>query len=365
MANELAALPVAVEEEFLLVDQETGATVPAATAVGHTASALRPPAQDATIRADLFETQVTAGTGQCADLADATTRLTHHRQVLATAARAVGAWLLPSGTAVLGGPAAPQKKFAALADTYAAVVADHQACACRVTVDLTGADADTVVAVLNHLRPWLPTLLALSVNAPFQDGADTGYASWRTVQRSRLPASGLPPHFASADAYAARVARLVEQGVLVDDRTPLWVARARPAAVELAVADTGIDVPATVLQVALVSALVRTARTDLAAGREAPFIGEQVAAAALWSAARHGMTGPGIHPVLERAAPATVLVSELLAVVRPALEESGAAATVIDGVRALVRTGTGAARQRAAGAPYDAVRMLATGAFPR
>src|SRR5262249_40564424 len=70
-------------------------------------------------------------------------------------------------------------------------------------------------------------------------------------------------------------------------------------------------------------ALVETALADLAAGREAPAIGEQVGAAALWSAARHGMTGPGIHPVLERRVPAAVLVSELLSAVRPALEESG------------------------------------------
>lgn len=359
-----AGLPCGVEEEFLLVDPDTGCTIPAASEVLVAAGALQPAADDAVLRADLFETQVEAVTGPCADLDDMIARLTHSRHQLATAARATGAWLVPSGCSVLGGPVAPHKRFAAVADTYAAAVCDHQACGCHIEISV--ADQDTAVAVVNHLRPWLPTLLALSVNSPFQDGVDTGYASWRSVQRSRLPASGMPPHVASARAYEARVTRLVEQGVLVDDTMPLWLARptTRQAGVTLRVADTGIDVTATVLQAGLSLALVRTALTDLAAGREAPVIGEQVAAAALWSAARHGMTGPGIHPVLERAAPATVLVSELLTAVRPALEEAGDSELVEAGVRRLVRLGTGAARQRAAGSPYEVVELLAAGTVP-
>lgn len=347
-----------VEEELLLVDPETGHTVDAADEVLGFAEALRAPAPDATLTAELFQTRLEAGTGRCAELAELAARLTHIRVRGATAARAAGVWLVPSGCAVLGGIAAPRPKFAAIADTYAGVVSDLT-CGCRVQLDVP--DPETAVAVVNHLRPWLPTLLALSVNSPYSDGADSGYASWRSVQRSRLPAGGMPPHFTSARAYEARVSRLVELGVLVDGASPLWLARPVPSrsGVVLAVADTGVDVEATVLQAALSRALVNTALTDLAGGREAPAIGEQVAAAALWSAARYGVSGSGIHPVLERRAPATVLVSELLSAVRPALEESGDVDMVADGVRRLLTLGTGADRQRAAATPYEAVRRLA------
>ena len=360
MAEEAAGLAFGVEEELLLVDPDTGRTVAAADEVLRYGEALHPPAPDATLTAELFETRVEVGSGRCTTLAELSERLAHCRVRAATAARAAGTWALPSGTAVLGGPAAPRSRFAGVADVYAAAVADLT-CECRVRVDVP--DPETAVAVVNHLRPWLPTLLALSVNSPFCDGGDTGYASWRSVQRSRLPAGGMPPHFGSVRAYEARVSRLVELGVLVDDGSPLWLARAVPrlSGVELRVADTGVDVEAALLQAALSRALVRTALTDLAAGREAPAIGEQVAAAALWSAARHGMSGAGIHPVLERRAPATVLVSELVTAVRPALEETGDLPTVTDGVRRLLRIGTGAARQRAAGTPDEAVRRLALG----
>jgi carboxylate-amine ligase len=346
-----------VEEEFLLVDPDTGATTAAADEVLSYADALAPPAPDATLTAELAETRVEAGSGRCDTLAELTGLLTHGRTRAATAARAAGAWLLPAGCAPMGGFVVPRKKFTPVADAYAAVVSD-QNCGSRIQVDVP--DAETAVAVVNHLRPWLPTLLALSVNSPYCDGADTGYASWRTVQRSRLPAGGMPPHFGSARAYEARVARLVELGVLVDDTSPLWLARPLPrqSGVELRVADTGIDVDATRLQAALTRGLVATALTDLAAGREAPAIGEQVAAAALWSAARHGLAGPGIHPVLERQAPATVLVTELLSAVRPALEDLDDVSTVREDVRRLLTLGTGADRQLAAGEPYDAVRAL-------
>jgi carboxylate-amine ligase len=357
-----------VEEEFLLVDPDTGGTVAAAGEVLRYADALDVPAPDATLTSELFDSQVEADTGRCATLDELTARLTHARLRVATAARAAGTWLVPSGCSPLGGPLAPRPAFASVADRYAAVVS-HHTCECRVRLDVP--DPETAVAVVNHLRPWLPTLLALSVNSPFCDGADTGYASWRAVQRSRLPAAGMPPHFGSARAYQARVDRLVELGVLADDTSPLWLANRRAerggstlSGVEVRVADTGVDVEATVVQAALCRALVGTALTDLAAGREASVIGEQVAGAALWSAARHGMSGAGIHPVLERRAPATVLVSELLSAVRPALEATGDLSTVQDGVRRLLKLGTGAARQRAAGGPREAVHLLATTILP-
>jgi carboxylate-amine ligase len=346
-----------VAEVYLLVDPDTGHTVAAADEVLHYADTLDVPAPDATLTAELFETRLEAASGRCGSLTELTERLTHSRARVATAARAAGTWMVPSASAAMGGLAAPRPAFAPLADTYAAVVSDLT-CGCHVRVAVS--EQDTAVAVVNHLRPWLPTLLALSVNSPYQDGADTGYASWRSVQRARLPAGGLPPHFSSARAFETRVARLMEMGVLVD--APLWLARPVPhgGEVVVSVADTGVDVETTVLQAALTRALVTTALADRSAGREAPAIGEQVGAAALWSAARHGLSGPGIHPVLERRAPATVLVSELLSAVRDALEESGDLTTVTAGIRRLLTIGTGAARQRATGGPLEAVQRLAT-----
>ncbi|MEU8460469.1 glutamate-cysteine ligase family protein [Streptomyces sp. NPDC029003] len=64
-------------------------------------------------------------------------------------------------------------------------------------------DRETGVAVLNRLRVWLPTLLAMSANGPLWEGRETGFASWRTIVFGRWPVSGPPPHFAGLADYEA------------------------------------------------------------------------------------------------------------------------------------------------------------------
>jgi carboxylate-amine ligase len=191
--------------------------------------------------------------------------------------------------------------------------------------------------------------LALSANSALTDGRDSGYDSWRMVTQARFPGSGIPPHFPSATAYDREVARLVDCGVLVDADMTFWLARpsSRYATLEVRAADTAGTVEDALLQAALTRALVRTARADLAAGRAAPVIHEQVAAAAVWSAARHGLDGPAVDPVLGRQVPAKELLHQLLLRVRPALAKNGDLPFVHRYVRHILAAGTSAARQRA------------------
>jgi carboxylate-amine ligase len=218
------------------------------------------------------------------------------------------------------------------------------------------------VAVVNHLRPWLPTLLALSVNSPFYPGGDSGYGSWRVIDQGRFPGSGIPPWFASAAAYTAQRDRLIECGVLVDPAMTFWLARpsSQWPTVEVRAADAAATLDEAVLQAALVRALVQTALIDLAAGREASAPSDQICAAALWSAARYGLDGPGVHLLEERQVPATLLLEALLDRVDPALEEAGDRTEVQLLVNEVVRQGSGASRQRRAAVrgPQGAVDML-------
>ncbi|MCT2587674.1 carboxylate-amine ligase [Actinophytocola gossypii] len=347
---------VGVEEEFLLADPATGRTVPAADRVLANARGLPMAARDARLHAELLATQVEAATGICHSLSELADQLVHARRQLATAAGEL--LVVPSGMAPLGGDVeiAPGERFAAIADRYAAVAADYQACGCHVHVCVP--DQETAVAVTDHVRPWLPTLLALSANSPLCDGRDTGFASWRMMTQSRFPGSGVPPRFGSARAHATRVARLVSAGVLLDEAMTFWLVRPSPSlpTVEFRVADVSVDPEGAVLQAALSRALVHTALADLALGRPAPELDDQVAAAALWSAARYGLDGPGVHPYLAVRVPATELVADLVGTVHDALEEAGDLAMVES---LLANHRTGARRQRALGDPLAVVRMLA------
>lgn len=349
-----------VEEEFLLVDPDTGRTVPAAPEV---LKAVAAPPPGAAVHAEMLRSQVEAATAPCAGLAELADQLTAGRARLAAAARECGVWLVPSGANVLGGEPVTSDgvRFAAIVAGYADVVRDYQVCGCHVHVGVP--DAETAVAVVNHVRPWLPTLLALSANSPFHHGRDTGYASWRMIEQARFPGSGVPPRFRDAADHAECVARLVDCGVLADEAMSFWLIRPSPKwpTVEFRVADTAVDVPAALLQATLSRALVVTALAELDRGREARVFDDQVLAAAVWSAARHGLTGAAVHPVRACRLPATALVEELFAVVTPALDASGDLARARELYDAVRRGGTGAERQRAAGDPLSVVRTLAMG----
>lgn len=305
---------VGVEEEFLLVDTASGRTSVRAGAV-----LARVQDTDLTkFHAELAGTQVEAATGPCTSVTDLGDALRQARDALAKAADEEGLALLSRGT-----PPEPSEqqvvsrenpRFRRVLDTYAGVVEDYEACGCHVHVGVP--DRETAVRVLNHVRPWLPTLLALSANSP-----DNGYASWRMVQQSRFPGSGVPPVFTGAADYDEQVARMVTCGTLVDEAQSFWLIRLSPKlpTVEFRVADAAPTVEDAVLLAALSRALVQVASRG---GEPAP-VRDDVCAAAVWTASRYGLDGVAVDPWRERRVPATALLEALVEHVTPALEARG------------------------------------------
>ncbi len=338
---------IGVEEEFLFVDTGSRRPVPTAAAV-----LARLDGDAGGIKPELYESQVETVTPVLTSLADVARSLVTNRASLARAAAAEGVAAVGVGTPVLAGAlpvlSTGDDRYRLVARTYQGAFADYEACGCHVHVGVPG--GDLAVAVVDHLRPWLPTLLALSANSPFHHGRDTGYASWRTIDQARFPGGGVPPRFGDFAGYERCLDRLVDCGVLIDARMTFWAARPSPryATVEVRVADVAAAPDGALLQAALVRGLVRAALDDLSRGREAPEVDGQLAAGALWSAARYGIHGHGIDPTGGRRVPARTLLAALLRRVRPALEDTGDALAV-DALLPPVLAG-GAARQRATAA---------------
>jgi carboxylate-amine ligase len=347
-----------VEEEFLLIDHD-GITTPQAAEV--LARCVGPLPAGMIVQRELRDTQVEVATGVCTDVAELRAQLAVGRQALAMAAAELDVRVLASGTPVVGSAAprpAMAPRFARVDELFADLAVDYQACGCHVHVGVP--DKDTAVAVVNHVARWLPALLALAVNSPFHNGQDTGYESWRVVQQSRFPGSGIPPWCADFSRWQQEVARLVDCGVLVDERQTFWYARPSPhlPTVEIRIADTGATVDDAVLQALLCRALVDTALADLDHGTEA--VPVQTAAAAVWTASRYGMDGPAVDPLLGKQMPASVMVTGLVDHVRHALEENDELAEVR---RLLTDRCTAATRQRllAAAGLDSVVRQLSLG----
>jgi carboxylate-amine ligase len=340
-----------VEEEFLLVNPRTGHASPCAEPVLARYRHHGPLPHGVKVHRELRLTQIEAASGVCTTSDELRHQLTAARRVLAGAAAAEDCALLATGTPVGPGPATSSPegtgRFAEIDAVYGALVADYDACGCHVHVGV--GDPDTAVAVVNHLGRRLPTLLALSANAPFDHGRDTGYHSWRMVLQSRFPGSGVAPYLRGHDEYRRAVETLVDCGAIVDADQTFWLARpsGRFPTVEFRIADTALTVDHAVLQALLSRALVRRALADLERGREAAPLSPQVSAAAVWAAARHGLTGQLVDAGEETRRPAWSLVGELLAHVREQLEESGDLDEVENLLTALRTDGTGSVQQRA------------------
>jgi glutamate---cysteine ligase / carboxylate-amine ligase len=340
-----AAVTLGVEEEFVLLDPSTGATVLAAPDL------VRMLGGEPGIQQELMRFQVETGTGVCTSLDEVGGELIRLRRLAADAAAHLGCRLVASGVAPYRTPGlaavTDQPRYRELARRYAPVVADAGTCACHVHVGVPSRDLG--VQVLARLRPWLAPLLAVTANSPIAGGYDTGWASWRYAIQSRWPTAVPPAVWPDAAAYDAAVRRLIGQGAALDDRSVYFLARLSPRypTVEVRVADVCLDAGTAVLLAGLTRALVATALAEARRGTPVPAAPARQVAAALAAAARHGLAGAGVDPVTGQAVDALTLRARLLDHVRPALSDHGDTQIITGLLRRLDNQGTGADRQRA------------------
>lgn len=274
------------------------------------------------------------------------------RAAVVTSAQQEGLSIVATGTPVLGTivppPITKDDRYKQGLAAYRALSDEHSICGAHVHVELP--DRERAVLVSNHLRPWLPTLIAMTANSPFWDERDTGYSSWRSIIWARWPVAGAPPYFESLAHFDEIVSTLMANEVLVDLRMIFW--DVRPShhlpTIEIRVADVPITTDESCLLAALSRALVVVSLAEVDRGDPGPVVSPELLRMAYWRAARDGMRGKGIDPRDGRLRPAPDLVGALVARARPALEDCGDMDFVTDALRQLSIEGSGATRQRKA-----------------
>ncbi|MEO7746122.1 MAG: glutamate--cysteine ligase [Actinomycetota bacterium] len=351
-----------VEEELHVVEAGTGRLCSRAPEV-QAASVVD--AQDGTVVLELTLSQVETVTAVSADVDEVVGRASRLRAAVAAAAAGRGLALVASGTPVLGEAAQQQvaddERYAALRKRAAGLVPQQLIAGMHVHVGVAGpevgvqdVDDDARVAVADTVRPWLPTLLALTANSPYWLGADTGFASYRQVHWQRWPVAGPPPPTRDAAQWHRSVAELVATGVVDDASYVYWDVRlaTRFPTVEVRVADVQADAEDAALFTRLVRGLAATALADHEThGVDAPArlpVPQHALRAAMWRAARYGLDGELVDPRLGGTRPAAAVLAALVDAARPGLEVTGDLQPVLDGVRRVLTDGNGAQRQRAA-----------------
>ncbi len=347
-------LTVGVEEEFQLVHLATGELTPSAPLVVPRAEGADP--TGGRVEHELYLSQVETASPVCASLTELRRVLGEQRAAVARAALTEGCGVVAAGTHPFAAwplqQLTPKEPYVGIGERYAHLASEQLLFGCHVHVAI--ADPEERIQVLNHVRPWLAPLLALSASSPFWEGADTGYASYRYVVFGRWPTHGTPDPFASWADFVRLRDRLVDSGSIDAPGRLYWTVRpsAQFDTLEFRVSDVCTTLEEATMVAGLIRALAHVSLEAVRRGAAASDTRGELVRMAQWQAARFGLddtlldlaptSGDGVAM-----RPAADVVGALVDHVRPGLEATGDAEAVEAPVARVLATGNSAARQRA------------------
>jgi carboxylate-amine ligase len=250
---------VGVEEEYQLVDAETGALRSGAAEVLANA-------WSSEIRPELQETTLEIGTLVCGSTAELDHEIRRLRFQAATAAAAtVDCEIAAAGVHPFSRweehRTTGTGRYAMILERYRRIARDEHNFGMHVHVGIPpGMDR---IALLNPTRAYLPHLIALAASSPFYEAEDSGYASYRMVLWRRWPNAGVPPRLDSEADYRRYIDILRRNDVISDERGLYWGVRphALYPTIEFRVTDACPRVEDAVAIAALIRALVVAAAT--------------------------------------------------------------------------------------------------------
>jgi carboxylate-amine ligase len=336
-----------IEEEYHLVDRETGELAPDP-----------PRALLAECKAELggqvspefLRSQIEAGTRVCDTVAEVREDLQRLRSAIVRVTRR-------HGLAPIAASTHPFAEWAASRPTarprYKALATDLQGVGrrlviCGMHVHVAIEDDELRIDLMNQARYFLPHLLALTTSSPYWQGVDTGLKCYRLAVYNELPRTGLPGHMASWSEYQSTVEVLARNGIIEDGSKIWWDIRpsARFPTLEMRITDVCTRIEDAVSVAALYRAILRMLfrlRRDNQHWRQYPLflLNEN-----RWRAQRYGFAEGLFDFGRGSIVPFASLLDELIALVMPDAKHFGCVAEV-EHAREIVRRGTSADDQLA------------------
>jgi carboxylate-amine ligase len=231
-------------------------------------------------------------------------------------------------------------RYDALRREYGSIAQRQLVAALQVHVAVGG--HERTLGVYNALRCLLPEIAALSANAPFYGGVDSGLASVRPGICVQLPRQGVPPAISSWESFAQELAWGARSGATGDATTWWWELRPHVVhgTLELRVPDAQTTIPEAAGVIAFVQALVATLADRFDAGERLDSAPTWRIQENRWSALRHGVEGTladltsgerretreRLHELVEQVTPAARRLGseELLSHTRNSIDANGA-----------------------------------------
>ena len=337
---------VGVEEEFQIVDPETGELKSHVTELLASSEA----SLGDQIKRELHQSIVEVGTKICNDVGELREEIFPIPRDLASSADRAGLAVAAAGTH----PYSHWKdQVLSPGDRYESIVEELQQLARSLLifglhVHVAVPDRQTAIDLMNQARYFIPHLLALSTSSPFWMGRDTGLKSYRTTIFRRFPRTGVPEHFDSWGEYEDYIKLLVNLKCIEDARKIWWDIRPHPTygTLEFRVCDVPTRPADAVMLGALCQAIIVKLHKLYTRN-----MGYRIYARALieenkWRAARWGLDGKLIDFGKQEEVPMRDLALELLEFVDDVVDELGSREAV-EQVHQVLAEGTSADRQLA------------------
>jgi glutamate---cysteine ligase / carboxylate-amine ligase len=358
-----ARFTIGIEEEFQLVDRQSGELAPAF----HRLLEKGRPVFGEKLKPEIQQVVAELVSDIYPDMAAARVETPRMRAQLAAIAHEQGLALLSAGTHP---GACWQEEMGAGYERYADLARElrelrRSTLIFGLHIHIGIEDSEMAIVLMNQIRAWLPQMLALSANSPFWAGRFTGMRSYRAVAWKGFPRSGVPEQFASRRDYNASVQLLIASGCIDNARSIWWDIRPHPifATLEFRVFDMPATVGDTLALAALCQALVVKLAWLYRHNLRAPIIPRHLVEENKWHAMRDGLDAGIVDFARNRRLCMRDAIGEMLDFVDDVLDDLGSRQEM-ETLRALLDDprGTGADRQVAvyqqAGSVEAVTRML-------
>jgi glutamate---cysteine ligase / carboxylate-amine ligase len=320
-------LTVAVEEEFALLD-------PGSLGLVNRFEDLQAAAQGTDVEphlvGELIASEAEVKTGRCESFEQAAGLMGERREQLARVADGLGIALGATGTH----PWSPWQEqriidtphYRRNDEILRYVVWRNNSFGIHVHVGIRG--ADRAIRVHDALRPYLPTLLALSASSPFHENVNTGLHSARTQIFTRFfPRCGVPDAYGSWAEFERYVRFLYDTRSITEHTQLWWSVRPHLAfpTVEIRICDAQPDLGESQALAALCVSLVARIARALDEGEPIAQQPHRLIEENLWRAIRYGLSGELIDLERGEVMPARARIERLVDWVAPVAAEIGAA----------------------------------------
>jgi len=347
MAVSEPSFTMGIEEEYLLVDAETGALaqhVPESF-IGECTDEL-----GEQVSPEFLQSQVEIGTRICANVGEAREELKRLRGGIARIAGRHGLAPIACSTHPSGDwreqEYVPKERYEGLARDMQAVARRLLICGMHVHIGID--DEDMRIDLMSQARYFLPHLLCLTTSSPFWQGRDTGLKCYRLTVFDAMPRTGLPDPIASWSEYQRMIQQMTSSGLLEDGSKIWWDLRpsSHCPTLEMRICDVCPDMEDALCVAALYQCILRMLYRLRIANQRWREYPNMLIQENRWLAQRFGCRAELVDFGKRTLVPFADLLEEILQLTAEDAEALDCVAEV-NHAREIVRRGTSAERQLA------------------